>query len=456
MAFSARARGLFGILQANRLRGPARGGRAAILVIGLRSMALAVNILTGLVSAALLGATGRGVLAALLTGPAFLAGVGSMGLHSALIYRMKEEPDAARNYFGNALILALGLGVIAMGIGWAVAPIWLHRYDPATIWLGRVLLLAVPLTMATWTMTGAAEAQGWFTFANGTLYLQNCTVLLLLGVLALTRHITPASAAIAYVAPTVPVFCYFLIRMLRRVRPDLRPDLKRSIRLLQYGIRLYGVDLLNTFLQYSDQVIVVALLPAHLVGAYVVAQSVARLPNVFSAGVSAVLFPSVAARSQVHVMEKVAMSFRLVTLVSACAALALGIAGPTLLMLVYGVNFAPAIAPLRILLAATILSNGTAILYQAYAASGRPGFVTLCEGTGLMIGLPLMALLAREYGAMGVAIAVLMSATLRAAAAAAGLRLVLHASWPRLWPDVADLRFLGIACAQMLTKAAAP
>jgi len=132
---------------------PARGGTAAILVIGLRSLALVVTILTGLVSAALLGASGRGVLAALLTGPAFLSGVCSMGLHAAVIYRMKETPEDARRYFGTALLLALAFGAAAIAVGWTLAPIWLHKYDATTIWYGRLLLLALPLTMATWTMT---------------------------------------------------------------------------------------------------------------------------------------------------------------------------------------------------------------------------------------------------------------------------------------------------------------
>ena len=169
------------------LSSPPRGGAAAILVIGLRSLALAVTILTGLVSAALLGATGRGVLAALLTGPAFLSGVCSMGLHAAVIYRMKEKPKDAKRYFGTALILALAFGAAAIAIGWVITPLWLHKYDANTIWYGRLLLLALPLTMATWTMTGAAESQGWFAFANGTLYLQNCAVLALLGLLAWTK-----------------------------------------------------------------------------------------------------------------------------------------------------------------------------------------------------------------------------------------------------------------------------
>ena len=432
---------------------PARGGAAAILVIGLRSLALAVTILTGLVSAALLGASGRGVLAALLTGPAFLSGVCSMGLHAAVIYRMKEKPEDAQRYFGTALILVLAFGAIAIAIGWALTPIWLHNYDTNTIWYGRLLLITLPLTMATWTMTGAAESQGWFTFANGTLYLQNCAVLVLLGLLAWTHTITPITAAFAYAAPTVPVFIYFLIRMVRRVKPDFRVSFWHIHKLLNYGIRLYGVDLLNTFLQYSDQLIAVAILPAHLVGAYSVAQSIARLPNVISTGVSSVLFPAVAARHQSHVMEKVALSFRLVTLVSAAASLSLAIVGPSLLLLIYGPSFAPAITPMLILLVATTISNGTAILYQAYAASGRPGFVTICEALGLVTSLPLMALLAERFGADGVAAAVLIAATLRAASATAGLSLVLHASFPRLLPGTSDVRRLGTACAQMLARA---
>jgi O-antigen/teichoic acid export membrane protein len=436
-----------------RRSSPARGGAAAILVIGLRSLALAVTILTGLVSAALLGASGRGVLAALLTGPAFLSGVCSMGLHAAVIYRMKEKPEDAQRYFGTALLLVFGCGSAAIAIGWVLTPLWLHKYDADTIWYGRLLLLTLPLTMATWTMTGAAESQGWFTFANGTLYLQNCAVLLFLGLLAWAHAITPVTAAFAYAAPTVPVFIYFLVRMLHRVKPDFRFRLWHTHKLLHYGIRLYGVDLLNTFLQYSDQLIAVTILPAHLVGAYSVAQSIARLPNVISTGVSSVLFPAVAARQQAHVLEKVALSFRLVTLVSAVASVCLAVVGPTLLLLIYGPSFAPAITPMRILLVATTISNGTAILYQAYAASGRPGFVTICEALGLLTSLPLMALLAARYGADGVAAAVLIAAILRATSATAGLSLVLHASFPRLLPDTSDVRRLSTACAQMLARA---
>ena len=432
----------------------ARGSAAAILVIGLRSLALAVTILTGLVSAALLGASGRGVLAALLTAPAFLSGMCSMGLHAAVIYRMKEKPADAQRYFGTALLLAIAFGAAAIAIGWFMVPLWLHRYDANTIWYGRLLLLSLPMTMATWTMTGAAESQGWFTFANGTLYLQNCAVLAILGLLAWTKSITPVTAAFAYIAPTAPVFFYFLIRMLRRVKPVLWPSTWHARKLLSYGIRLYGVDILNTCLQYSDQLIAVAILPANLVGAYSVAQSIARLPNVLSTGVSSVLFPSVAARSQAHVLEKVALSFRLVTLVSASVSLGLAIIGPRLLLLIYGPSFAPAIAPMRILLVATTISNGTAILYQAYAASGRPGFVTLCEAVGLLTSLPLMAILAAWFGADGVALAMLIAAVLRAASATAGLNLILHAPWPRLWPDASDVRRLGLACAQMLARAA--
>jgi len=431
----------------------ARGGRAAILVILLRSMALGVTILTGLVSAALLGASGRGVLAALLTGPAFLSGVCSLGLHAAVIYRMKEQPEEARTFFGTALVLALALGVCAVVIGWVAEPFWLHHYDAHVLWFGRLLLLVLPMTIATWTMTGAAESQGWFTFANGTLYLQNCAVLLLLGILAWTHTVTPESAALAYLAPTVPVFIYFAVRMAQRMRPRT-PRLWHAKRLLGYGIRLYGVDLLNTFQTYSDQLVAVAFLPPALVGAYSVAQSIARMPVVVSTGVSSVLFPSVAARAQGHVLERVALSFRMVTLATAAVAFSLALAGPYLLILIYGPSFSPAITPLRILLVATVISNGTAILYQAYAASGRPGYITLCECLGLCIGLPLMGVLAAHLGAIGVGVAVLTAAVLRAGSATAGMSLITGARWPRLLPDSRDVRQLGTACAALIARAA--
>ncbi len=417
------------------------GGSAVVIahVVALRSAAQAINIATGLVTAAMLGAGGRGELAALTTAPGFLAGLASLGLHASLIYHVKASPAQARAFLGNALLLTFSAGMIAAAAGWALLPGWLAQYPPDAVAAGRWLVLSTPFTVATWTMMGAAEARGWFAFANRTLYLQSGLVLLLLGLLWALHRLTPVAAAFAYLAPTVPVFAYFAFHTWRRASPDFLPRPRLMARLIHYGLRLCGVDLVSTMAGYADQLLVIAVLPPATVGAYVVALSAARLLNVIQSGTIAVLFPNIAARPAGSVFTEVAACFRLVMLVTGVAAAVLALVGPPLLLLIYGVGFAGALAPFRLLLVAALLGNGAGVLSQAYAACGRPGLVTGGEALGLLVTVLLMLALVPSFGTMGAASAVTVAAGLRVVVFGRGLRLFLHADAGSLLPRAADL-----------------
>lgn len=421
-----------------------RGGHTVMMaqVVLLRSLAQAVNVCTGLLSAALLGPSGRGTLAAIITGPGFLAGIASLGLHASLIYHVKARPEEERAYVGNGMILTLLAGGIAAAIGWVLMPRWLAHYPPHAIAIGRLLLITTPMTVVTWTMSGAAEARGWFGFANRTLYLQG--LLILAGLLGLwaTANLTPESAAFAYTAPAVPVFAYFAVFTVLRVRPRFTPRPKLMAQLLHYGVRISGVDFVSTCANYADQVLVVAVLAPEMVGAYVVALSAARLLTVLQTGVAAVLFPSVAAREADHVVRLVAVSFHIVFVVTGTAAIGLALFGPKLLLLIYGARFAPAIAPFRLLLAATLIGNGAAVLSQAYAARGRPGLVTITEAVGLLLSVAMMLVLVPHFATVGAAISVLASAIFRLAAYAMGMKMFVGGGMPRLVPSLTDIHRL--------------
>jgi O-antigen/teichoic acid export membrane protein len=424
-------------------------------VVAWRALAVAVNVATSLLSAAILGPAGRGAQAALVIAPTFLGGLASLGLHGALIYHLKADPARARTLLGNGIVLTFCAGCLAVAAGWVAAPWWLRRYDAHTIAVGRGLLLVTPMIVMGWTLSGAAEAHGWFGLVNGVLYLQSLLALALLGALAAAHRLTPASAACAYLLPQIPTFLYIFARIVRRLRPVFRPQRDLAARLLRYGVRLAGVDILGTLAGFTDQIVVVAVLPAAMVGTYAVALGSARLLGVVQTGIASVLFPSVAARETAAIVAMVAAIFRIALPLFAAIAGALALAGPTLLLLAYGDGFAPAILPFRVLLLAMVVESGARILYQIPAGAGRPDIVTLCEAAAVSVLLLAMLALVPLLAIFGAALAVLAAAMLRLAGAVAAIQL-LHIKLPRLLPGRADVRLVRAWASRTRVPSAAP
>src|SRR5262245_2797465 len=90
---------------------------AALAVIGL---------LTGLLTARLLGAEGRGQLAAVQAWPLFLATLGSFGLPEAIAYFVARSPSQARAALATGLLLALPFVLIAVVSGLWLVPAMLR------------------------------------------------------------------------------------------------------------------------------------------------------------------------------------------------------------------------------------------------------------------------------------------------------------------------------------------
>ena len=409
-------------------------------VVMMRSLALGVSVLTGLLTAAVLGPAGRGEQAALFIAPGFLAALSTLGLHASLIYNMKSDPEHERQYLGANMIMTFLSAAAVAGVGAILMPYWLHGFSPGLILLARLFLLSAPITAVSWSLTAACEVRGWFGFANGVAYVQNVGVLVSLLVVIRLGWLTPGVSAGIYVFSCVPVFLCYLVRVARAIRPIMTLRGPYPGRLLHYGLRFYGVDLMGSLSGFLDQIVVVPLLPPAAVGVYVVARSLAQTLGVLSDAVASVLFPSIAGKPVAVVIETVAKTIRATSLVNAALAIGLGVCAPFLLRLVYGSKFDAAVVPLQILVGASVLLNSARILYQAYTGSGRPGVTTMFEAAATAITFVALTCLIPPFGVAGAAIAILIASATRLGMALAGLPLILKVRIPRLFMAWSDLR----------------
>jgi len=420
-----------------------RGAAAIAQTIVTRFLVAGLNFATGIISARTLGTDGRGDMSAMLVWPMLLPYLLTLGLPSAVRYRIRREPERRAELFTTAFFSAVLASIVAVAIGIAFMPEWLHGYPPDIIHAAQVVICFSPEIMLGLITAAMLETLGDYRTANVARYVTVLLTLIWLAILVLSHRMTPFSGALAYVG--APVLVAFWTAWKLRAHFRLRIfDPRPAMKLLgSYGIRSYGIDVLNVVSTQIDQVLVIAFLSAADLGIYTVALNASRVVNILHTAVVTVVFPEATGLDKGVVVGMVGRAARLSSCIALAFAVALALAFPVIFPLFYGAGFARGVLIAQVLLLEAVLSGLVSVLSQSFMALGRPGMVTILQGIGLAIALPLMYVMLPHLGLIGAAYALLISTTLRLGLVLALYRSVLHVPFPHLIPapeDFARLR----------------
>jgi O-antigen/teichoic acid export membrane protein len=421
---------------------PRHGFRAVVQSVGAKSAILALQAATGILTARTLGPAGRGELAAMILWPLFVASVTTLGVPSSLIYHLRNRSGAFDRLVASGFAMAAVMGVAAAAFAALILPWWLHQYSPQVIHAAQWFLITVPLCSITLAGRAVLEASHDFAASNAIQILTPLATLVGLLLFMVQHRMNPYAAAAAYIAASLPSFCFMVSRVMGAGIRAARPDFAMVKQILQYGIRSYGIDILGTLALQVDQVLVVSLLSAGAMGSYVVVLSLSRMLNVFQTSVVMVLFPKAAGHDAKTVLAMTGDSVRMSGLVTVACGATVCITGPALLRVLYGAEYVAATAALRILVLEAILAGVTFVLAQAFMALNRPGVVTVLQGIGLSLSVPMMLWLIPRYGIYGAAVSLLISTSARLLFVCAGFRIFLKADPPRILPAWSDVQTL--------------
>lgn len=421
-----------------------RGATAATLQTALaRVLILAINMGTGIITARSLGPQGRGEQAAIILWPQLLAYLMTLGLPAALRYNLKRYPEEKSELFSATLLLSVALGILAALIGIVFIPQWLgQQYSPEVVHFAQWFMLTAPVGVLWANLVAALEATDDFTTANQGQYLTPLFTLIMLLALLLAHGLTPFNTSLAYTLAGLPIFLWILNLLWKRFRPRWHNLGGQYRRLLSYGLRAYGIDLLGTLAGQMDQALVVGLLSPASMGMYAVALSLSRMLDVFQGSIITVLFPKTAARP---IEEVIALTGRAARVGMACSLItATGamLVVPTFLQLVYGSQFIGALPVFRILTVEVVIGGSTWVLAQAFMALGRPGTITIMQGIGLGLTVPLLLILIPRYELVGAGLAILCSTIIRFIFMLASYPLILKVRPPSLLITRDDFNFV--------------
>lgn len=415
---------------------------ATVQTVLVKILILGINVSTGVITARTLAPQGRGEQAAMAMWPQFLAYTLTLGLPAALRYNLKRYPEEQSEIFSASLLLSAVLGMAATLIGVVFMPQFLPQYSPEVIHFAQWFMLMAPLILFTTIFVAALEAKEDFTTANQAQYLTPLMTLVFLVLLALTHRLTPFTAVLAYALPTLPIFFWLLSRLWKNIYPHWYELGSSYKRLINYGLRAYGIDLLGNLSVYLDQVLVVKLLTPTSMGLYAVALSLSRMLNLFPSAIGTVLLPKTAARPVEEVIALTGRAVRVSIVTTVLAAIAVMLLGPLLLQILYGNEYLKAIPVFRILVVDVVIGSTTWILAQPFMALGRPGIVTILQGFSLGITVPLMLLFIPIYGLEGAGLALLGSDVVGLIFAVVSFPLILKVRPPNLIITKADLSVL--------------
>ncbi|WP_151733162.1 lipopolysaccharide biosynthesis protein [Paenibacillus tengchongensis] len=415
---------------------------AAVKTMIVSILILLVNMLTGVLTARYLGPTGRGEQTAMVNWSQFLAFSLSFGIPSALIYNAKKNPDDAGVLYRLALLLGIGFGILATVIGVVVLPYWLDSFSPQVVLFAQWSMVLCPLVVISQINNAAFQFRGDYSKFNLIRYLVPLLTLAAIGILILLDAITPYTTALAYLLPAMPLFIANTVSLLRTYRVKMKDTYLNFKRLITYGFGSYGNDLLGQFTTYIDQILIAALLRPADLGLYAVAVSLSRMVNFFSNSVKVVLFPKASELSKEECIALTFRAFRISTTVTLLGSLLLMLIAPLIIPLLYGKEFNTALTVFRLLLLEVTISGGTLILAQMFMALGKPKFVSILQGVGLALVVPLLFVLVPEYGLFGAGLAMLLSGSLRFLFIILNIRFGLKVKLPRLLITGSDIQWM--------------
>lgn len=366
------------------------GGLTAVNVV-----VLALGVLTGPLQARALGPEARGELAAILVPLALIPAVLDIGLTTYLA-RERARGTSRDVLLGTLIPVSLAISLIGVLAAYPVAHLLANGRETALTFLIVGFLLS-PITVCLTTMLGVAVGEArWRLISFIRIAAPLMTVVVYVALYA-NGALTVATAAVTVLlagfVANVPLL--WVLRDIRRWRYDGQHT-RAGIR---FGSRVWAANVTGTAAARLDQLLMVPLVSSRQLGIYAVAVTVAGFAGVFVQAVSLAMSPD-ASRGNEQLVRRFA---RVATLVLFLGAVAMAVAVPVLLPLLFGTEFRAAVPMVWVLLIGTVASGVAGVLSVGLIGSGHPGYVARAVGLPLLATVPVMLLILPSTGGMGAA-----------------------------------------------------
>ncbi len=327
--------------------------RNAVFVLCGRIAVLGLNMVTIVVLARAWSEAMFGIFSYALVLVGFFALLPDFGMQPVLIREMSRRRAQAGEIMGMGLVSKLGLSVVSLAL--VVGSMFIFsdpRMRMAIAWLSLTILLSAKVNTMRVVLEGVLYADMdmglpvVFQLLDGGLQVALVVVLVRLGA-------TPTQVIAGYVLSSVPGLILTVILVLRRARPNFRPDLSALRWLFRESFPLFLYLGLTMLYERLDVLFLNSLWGEEAVGIYSTAFRFTAPLGFVPFAVATALYP-VMARATHGQDPTLGLAFRMGMKVLLLIGLALGVAativGRSVFLALFGERFSGAALPFQLLL----------------------------------------------------------------------------------------------------------
>jgi O-antigen/teichoic acid export membrane protein len=375
--------------------------RSAAVVASANLLLTMLNAGSGIVAARILGASGRGDLAAAQSIGGLVAVLVTLGLGEAVVFRSARNPATAGESLTTAFMLALLACVLIIPISWIVIGS-MHLSPaarPATLaytFMGVVFVFGLPGAL----FRGVGRTNVWtaMRFISPVLWLTSIAASVLFGR-------SPVRIVILFLVLQVPFLGGTWIFATKRgfvSRPVMSVHAKPMLR---YGFPLLLSSVPALVSLRLDQVLLATRVSSSRLGVYAAAAALSSAAVPLVGAVGNVMFPAVARQAGSGTVAFIAPILRQTVLLSIALCAALAAASSVALPIIFGREFASGRTPAMILSGAAIFLCVSAVQSEILRGLSRSRAILWAEVAGAVTTVAGLLAMLTPLGLNGAAIA---------------------------------------------------
>jgi O-antigen/teichoic acid export membrane protein len=367
-------------------------------------MLVGLSMVTGILTARLLGPSGRGEFAIIILWPSILSALGSLGIKESLTYFQAGRLIKSARLVGYAFVFATLQAILLMGIGYTILPLLVHAKGLELLHQARVYLVFIPLNLLALYAIGILQGKldiYSFNLVRSSVNIVHVILLCILWMLDLVTVWRVVMSLLIANAVTVSLAAFFI---LKNFGIEWKFDYYEIKKIFTYGIQNHIGTLSSLLNQRADQAIISILLPAEQLGWYSAAANISGVTRSASGAFSTLLFPRIAGADANDQKTILASYSRFNSTVTILICLGLMVAIPFLVPLLYGQAYLPSIWPAEILTVATVFVGVGQAWSSSFRGGGAPKVPAMAEMISLLITCAGMIVLLPYLGIIGAAI----------------------------------------------------
>lgn len=376
--------------------------RNVVITALSRSAMVVAGFVSSIITARVLGPTGRGDFFFVVTLSATVAQFANLGLHSSNTYLVSRDRSLLGPLLANSLWTSLMVGVsgsVATVVVLRVTNL-IPNAPNADLWYVVALVPPLLFFLLGANLLVGVERIGTFNVIEAAARLLVLVAFAVAALIVARAGPFLLASAIAWTLSSAVL----LAVLMRASRAPLRFDRAVFGTGFRYAAKAYVAALLGFLVLRANVFLLERMTTAGEVGYFSVSAQIADALGIIPTSVALVLFPDLVRDSRRRWALTIRSCVIVVIILSAACALVAVAAGP-LIRVVYGNGFAPAVGILRWLLPGVVALGATSVISQYLAAIGIPRIVLGIWASALACVTVLGFFLIRRNGGAGAAVA---------------------------------------------------